>query len=275
MDTHDSHSSFIKTPQQLVVVVLLAFLVPIIGIVMVVTLVVSRPDADPNAMTPEAVAARIQPVGRVEFGAGGGAAAGTRTGEEIVKAVCTACHQAGVANAPKLGDKAQWAPRIEQGLNTLVASVVKGKGAMPPKAGDPSLTDEEIARAVVLMANEAGASFKAPAAPKPKPAAPTPAQPAQAAAQPAQASAPPARPAAAEGKAVYDQTCVACHMQSVAGSPKLGDKAAWAPRIDTGMDSLVQSVLKGKGAMPPKGGNASLSEAQVRSAVEFMVSQSK
>jgi cytochrome c5 len=275
LDTHDSHSSFIKTPQQLVVVVLLAFLVPIIGIVMVVTLVVSRPDADPNAMTPEAVAARIQPVGRVEFGAGGGAAAGTRTGEEIVKAVCTACHQAGVANAPKLGDKAQWAPRIEQGLNTLVASVVKGKGAMPPKAGDPSLTDEEIARAVVLMANEAGASFKAPAAPKPGPAAATPAQPAQAAAQPAQASAPPAKPAAAEGKAVYDQTCVACHMQSVAGSPKLGDKTAWAPRIDTGMDLLVQSVLKGKGAMPPKGGNASLSEAQVRAAVEFMVSQSK
>jgi cytochrome c5 len=275
LDTHDSHSSFIKTPQQLVVVVLLAFLVPIIGIVMVVTLVVSRPDADPNAMTPEAVAARIQPVGRVEFGTGGGAAAGTRTGEEIVKAVCTACHQAGVANAPKLGDKAQWAPRIEQGLNTLVASVVKGKGAMPPKAGDPSLTDEEIERAVVLMANEAGASFKAPAAPKPGPAAATPAQPAQAAAQPAQASAPPAKPAAAEGKAVYDQTCVACHMQSVAGSPKLGDKTAWAPRIDTGMDSLVQSVLKGKGAMPPKGGNASLSEAQVRAAVEFMVSQSK
>jgi cytochrome c5 len=275
LDTHDSHSSFIKTPQQLVVVVLLAFLVPIIGIVMVVTLVVSRPDADPNAMTPEAVAARIQPVGRVEFGAGGGAAAGTRTGEEIVKAVCTACHQAGVANAPKLGDKAQWAPRIEQGLNTLVASVVKGKGAMPPKAGDPSLTDEEIERAVVLMANEAGASFKAPAAPKPGPAAATPAQPAQAAAQPAQASAPPAKPAAAEGKAVYDQTCVACHMQSVAGSPKLGDKTAWAPRIDTGMDLLVQSVLKGKGAMPPKGGNASLSEAQVRAAVEFMVSQSK
>ena len=68
MDTHDSHSSFIKTPQQLVAVVLLAFLVPIIGIVMVVSLVLSRPTAEPNAMTPEAVAARIQPVGRVEFG---------------------------------------------------------------------------------------------------------------------------------------------------------------------------------------------------------------
>ena len=167
MDTHDSHSSFIKTPQQLIVVVLLAFLVPIIGIVMVVQLVLSRPSVDPNALTPESIAARIQPVGRVEFG-GGGASAGSRSGAEIVKAVCAACHQAGVANAPKLGDKAQWAPRLKQGLNALVASVVKGKGAMTPKAGDASLTDEEIARAVVVMANQSGGKFKEPA---PKPAA--------------------------------------------------------------------------------------------------------
>jgi cytochrome c5 len=64
-------------------------------------------------------------------------------------------------------------------------------------------------------------------------------------------------------------------VQSVAGSPKLGDKAAWAPRLEQGMDQLVQSVLKGKGAMPPKGGNSALSDAQVRAAVEFMTSQSK
>ena len=251
METYDSHSSFIKTPQQLIVVILLAFLVPILGIVMVVQLVLSRPSAEPGAMTPEAVAARIQPVGRVEFGAAG-APAGARGGEEIVTAVCAACHQAGVANAPKLGDKAQWAPRLKQGLRALVASVVKGKGAMPPKAGDASLSDEEITRAVVVMANQAGAKFKAPAS--------------------SQAA---KKPAAADGKAVYDRTCVACHAQSVAGSPKLGDKAAWAPRIKTGTDSLLRSVLKGKGAMPPKGGNASLSEAQVRAAVEFMVSQGK
>lgn len=259
MDTHDSHSSFIQTPKQLIVVVLLAFLVPIIGILLVVNLVLTRPSADPNAMTPESVAARIQPVGRVEFGAAQ-APAGSRSGEEIVKAVCAACHQAGVANAPKLGDKASWAPRLKQGLGALVASVVKGKGAMPPKAGDASLTEEEITRAVVVMANQAGGKFKEPAAAKPQAQAAAPAKP--------QAS-------AADGKAVYDQTCVACHMQSVAGSPKLGDKAAWAPRIQQGMDTLVQSALKGKGAMPPKGGNASLTEAQVRAAVEFMVSQSK
>ena len=259
MDTHDSHSSFIQTPKQLIVVVLLAFLVPIIGILLVVNLVLTRPSADPNAMTPESVAARIQPVGRVEFGAAQ-APAGARTGEEIVKAVCAACHQAGVANAPKLGDKASWAPRLKQGLGALVASVVKGKGAMPPKAGDASLTEEEITRAVVVMANQAGGKFKEPAAAKPQAQAAAPAKP---------------QAAAADGKAVYDQTCVACHMQSVAGSPKLGDKAAWAPRIQQGMDTLVQSALMGKGAMPPKGGNASLTDAQVRAAVEFMVSQSK
>ena len=79
----------------------------------------------------------------------------------------------------------------------------------------------------------------------------------------------------ADGKTVYDKTCVACHAVSVAGSPKLGDKTAWAPRIKTGIASLVQSVTKGKGAMPPKAGNLALTEAELKAAVEFMVSQSK
>jgi cytochrome c5 len=113
---------------------------------------------------------------------------------------------------------------------------------------------------VVLMANQAGAKFKE------KPAA-APAQ--------QQASTQSAKPAAADGKAVYDKVCFACHAQSVANSPKLGDKAAWAPRIQQGMDTLVQSVIKGKGAMPPKAGNPSLSDAEIRAAVEFMTSQAK
>jgi cytochrome c5 len=265
VDAHDQHQSFIKTPQQLIVVILLSFLVPIIGIILLVQLVLSRPGADPQALTPESVAARIQPVGRLEFGAPA-AAPGARSGEAIVQAVCAACHQAGVAKAPKLGDRNDWAPPIKQGLNALVQSVIKGKGAMPPKAGDASLTETEIARAVVFMANRAGANFKEPAAPKEKPA-PAPAQTAAAA---------PSKPAAAtDGKTVYDKVCFACHAQSVAGSPKLGDKAAWAPRIQTGMDAMVQTVIKGKGAMPPKAGNPALSEGEIRAAVEFMVSQSK
>ena len=153
MNTHDQHSSFIKTPQQLIVVVLASFLVPIFGIVLLVQLVTSTPGADPNAMTPESVAARIQPVGRVEFGAAGGAA-GARSGEEIVKSVCATCHQTGVANAPKPGDKAAWAPRLQQGTDALVQSVIKGKGAMPPKAGNPALTDAEIRAAIDFMVSQ-------------------------------------------------------------------------------------------------------------------------
>ena len=270
MSADDQHSSFIKTPQQLITVVVLAFLVPVIGIILIVQLVTSGQRADPAAMTPEAVAERIQPVGHVEFGGAGGGAAGGRSGEEVVKTVCATCHQAGVAGAPKIGDKAAWAPRIKQGFQALVQSALKGKNAMPPKGGNPSLSDDEVARAVAFLANQAGASFKAPAA-KPAPQQ----QAAQENSQPAAAKAATAKPAAADGKQVFDSTCTACHSTGVAGAPKLGDKAAWAPRIQQGEDALVQSALKGKNAMPPKGGNASLSDAQVRAAVEFMLSQAK
>jgi len=258
--THDPHSSFIKTPQQLIVVIALSFLVPIIGIVLLVQLVTSERGADANALTPESIAARIQPVGKVEFvggGGAGGAAAGARSGEEVVKAVCSTCHQAGVAGAPKIGDKAAWAPHMQHGLQEMVETALKGKGAMPPKGGNPSLTDDEVARAVVFMANQSGGKFKEPAVKAPG------------AKQQAQ------KPGAADGKKTYDSVCTACHTAGVAGAPKLGDKAAWAPRIKQGMDALMQSVIKGKGAMPPKAGNAALSDAEIHAAVEFMVSQAK
>ena len=80
---------------------------------------------------------------------------------------------------------------------------------------------------------------------------------------------------AADGKAVYDKTCVACHASGVANAPKLGDKAAWAPRIATGRDALVSSVVKGKGAMPPKAGAANLSDDDIKAAVDFMVRAAK
>jgi len=80
---------------------------------------------------------------------------------------------------------------------------------------------------------------------------------------------------AADGKAVYDKTCVACHASGVANAPKLGDKAAWAPRIATGKDALVTSVLKGKGAMPPKAGAADLKDDDIKAAVDYMVGAAK
>ena len=80
---------------------------------------------------------------------------------------------------------------------------------------------------------------------------------------------------AADGKAVYDKTCVVCHASGVANAPKLGDKAAWAPRIATGKDALVSAVVKGKGAMPPKAGAADLKDDDIKAAVDYMISAAK
>ena len=80
---------------------------------------------------------------------------------------------------------------------------------------------------------------------------------------------------AANGKATYDSTCAACHTSGVAGAPKLGDKAAWAPRLATGAAALNASAINGKGIMPPKGGNKALPDADIIAAVDYLLSQSK
>ena len=80
---------------------------------------------------------------------------------------------------------------------------------------------------------------------------------------------------AADGKSTYDKTCMACHSTGAAGAPKLGDKAAWAPRLKQGMAALHASALKGKGAMPPKGGNTGLPDDAVKAAVDYMAAAAK
>lgn len=80
---------------------------------------------------------------------------------------------------------------------------------------------------------------------------------------------------AADGKAVYDKTCVVCHASGVANAPKFGDKAAWAPRIATGKEALLASVIKGKGAMPPKAGASDLSEDDLKAAIDHMLAAAK
>ena len=80
---------------------------------------------------------------------------------------------------------------------------------------------------------------------------------------------------AADGKAVYEKTCVACHASGVANAPKLGDKAAWGPRVATGKPALVASVKNGKGAMPPKAGNAALTDEEITAAIDFMLASVK
>ena len=76
---------------------------------------------------------------------------------------------------------------------------------------------------------------------------------------------------AADGNATYTQACAVCHAAGVGGAPKFGDKAAWAPRLSAGKDALVASVVKGKGAMPAKAGNAALSDADIKAAVDHML----
>lgn len=80
---------------------------------------------------------------------------------------------------------------------------------------------------------------------------------------------------AADGKATYDLTCSVCHASGVANSPKFGDKAAWAPRAAIGKDALLASVVKGKGAMPPRAGNGKLKDEDIKAAIEFMLAAAK
>jgi cytochrome c5 len=251
-----SHESLIKTPKQLVIVLVLAFVVPIIVIGLLAKLATSGRiyDKDSPAMSPQEVAKRIRPVAEVGLGATGPGGKILKTGEEVYRSVCMACHATGISKAPKFGDRRDWARYLREGQKKLVQVALKGKGAMPPRGGASDLTEIEVERAVVYMANAAGGKFR-------EPAAPTPA---------AQAAA-----GKADGKIVYESTCMACHGAGVANAPKFGDKKVWAPHLQRGVSELYATALKGKGAMPPRGGNLTLSEAEVKAAVDHMVSAVK
>jgi cytochrome c5 len=163
---HDApHEGPIKTPQQLIWTVVASFVVPIAIIVLLVSYVSSgdKGGAGSMAMSEEAIAQRIQPVGMVML-KDASAVVAVRTGEQVYAAQCTACHAAGLAGAPKSGDEAAWAPRIKTGYEALLNSVLKGKGAMAAQGGG-EFSDYEIGRAVVYLANKGGAKFDEPKAP--------------------------------------------------------------------------------------------------------------
>jgi cytochrome c5 len=135
----------------------LAALVVVLGDAMFESLQVKTP----GAMSSEAIAARLVPVARVEF-ATTAPSHPLRGGQAVYASLCVACHGAGVAGAPKLGDKAAWAPRIAQGFDTLVKHATEGYKGMPPKGGGADLDPQEVAHAVAWMADQGGASFKEP-----------------------------------------------------------------------------------------------------------------
>ncbi|UUC94121.1 MULTISPECIES: cytochrome c5 family protein [Comamonas] len=275
----EAHTGPIKKPKQLLLAVFFSFVVPIFVIIGLVKFVTSSDTTGAGTANAEmAKAMRLQKVGTVEIR---DANRPLRGGAEVFKSQCAACHETGVAGAPKFQDAAAWGPRIKQGLETLVHSALAGKGAMAAQGGG-EFNDTEIARGVVYMANAAGANF-----PEPQPAAGAAAgdAPAAAAAAPV-AAAPAAAVAAAEaapaaaaaasdvGKNIYNTTCMACHASGVAGAPKFGDKAAWAPFIAKGMDDMVQKATQGVGAMPPKGGSTA-SDADFKAAIQYMVDAAK
>jgi cytochrome c5 len=225
---------------------------------------------DNPGMSDEAIAKRLKPVGEVLV-SDPSAPKVEKNGKQVVEAVCAACHATGALNAPKIGDKAAWAKLSKAGLDAVAANAIKGIRQMPARGGNPDLSDTEVTRAVVYMANQSGASWQEPES-KPAPAT----APVTAAAAPAPAATTaPAKTDAGKGKAVYEANCVACHAAGVAGAPKAGDKAAWAPRLKGGMDALYANSIKGKNAMPPKGGNLSLTDADVKAAVDYLAGLAK
>ncbi len=187
LDDHtEDHSSFIRTPKQLLTVVFLAFAVPVAVLVMLAVFAANsgKFDAKHPGMTDEAIARRIMPVGQARLAEGGAAAqespaaagapaataaaatapagapapaapaektAAASGGKGVYDKTCMACHATGLAGAPKAGDKAAWEPRLKQGLDALYATSLKGKGAMPPKGGATQLSDAEVKAAVDYM----------------------------------------------------------------------------------------------------------------------------
>lgn len=296
------HGVPIKTPGQLIAAIVAGFAVPIVVIVLLAVYVnnTTRTGAGTDSLSDTAVAARIAPVAQVDI-RDANAPRVYKTGEEVFKAVCTTCHTAGVAGAPKFGNAGDWAPRIAEGYDTLLHNALNGKGGMPARGGTSpdDYSDFEISRAVVYMANDAGAKFAEPAQPVPGAAAgASAAAPASgaaagaastdnaqaAAAVAALANVPQASSGAAAGtqsadasqagKTLYTQVCQACHAAGVLNAPKYGDKDAWAPRLKEPIDTVYNYALHGKGQMPAKGGSTA-SDADVKAAVDYMVAAVK
>ncbi|MES2831580.1 MAG: c-type cytochrome [Pseudomonadota bacterium] len=244
-DAHNEEGAGIKTPKQLAAAVAAAFLVPIIGIVLLVQYVVIDPTggAGSTAQTPEAVVSRIRPIADRDFVLKDvNAPRILQTGTQVYTAACAACHTAGVAGAPKLGDTAAWSVRIAKGYDTLVKHAVGGIGAMPAKGGNADLDDVEVARAVAYMGNQVGAKFVEPEAPAAAPAAAaaetaTPAPAAMpAAASPAANVTPPA--------ASTSSAANAAPVMAVAAAPAASMSAATTPSAKSATAAL--SVETGK-----------------------------
>ena len=227
-----------------------------------------------------ALVQRIQPVASVRTSADDLAqgaevlavASAPKSAEELVNGACAACHAAGVAGAPMLGDEAAWASRRELGLEALVASVINGKGSMPARGGS-TYSDDEITLAVQSIALFEPTEAEAPAATEESSAAETTESPAPEATEVAALVLGQVPDGLTDNiKASVNGVCAGCHIAGVANAPKYGDKEAWQARADKGMAALVASVANGLNVMPPRGGS-SLTDEELPIAIQYMLSK--
>jgi len=174
-----------------------------------------------------------------------GAQGGGRSGKDVVDTLCVSCHGTGAGGAPKIGDSKAWARRASQGLTSLTQNALNGIRQMPAHGGNLKLTDSEIERAITYMVNQSGGRW----------------------AEPLNRASP---GAARSGEQVVRTTCAKCHEAGVGGAPRIGDQAAWLPRLKLGLDTLILSAINGHGGMPPRGGAADLTDPEMRSAVVYM-----
>jgi cytochrome c5 len=149
----EAHGSLIKSPKQLIIMVFLSFFVPLIVILLLMVFVNNGKRTDAAASAEQL----IKPVAQLNF-KDASAPRQLQTGEQVYKTVCSSCHASGAAGAPKFGDAAAWSARLGKGYDGLLTSVLKGKGAMPARGGasPADVSDYELGRAVVYLANSAG-----------------------------------------------------------------------------------------------------------------------
>ncbi len=172
-------------------------------------------------------------------------AAGGKSGKQVVEAVCSKCHATGANGAPKIGDQKNWSKRSAQGLTSLTQHALEGIRRMPAHGGNPNLTDLEISRAVTFMVNASGGHWIEPVSDS--------------------------GPATERtGEQVVKGQCVKCHQNGVNGAPRIGDRQAWLPRMKHGVDYLVRSAVHGHGGMPSRGGEADLTDSELKSAILYM-----
>lgn len=282
----DQHHDFPKTSiSQVLLAILGGLFAPMIAIILVVKLFMGISDTHLEDADPETVAAtveqRIKPVADVDVAEASGTKA-AMSGDMVYEKYCLACHGSGALGAPMFGDKSAWAPRIAQGYETLIKHAIEGINQMPARGGNPDLTDTEIANAVAYMANEAGAKFTPPATDDEGQAeeAEAAATEENVAADAEKADEGKNNVAVADatdskaGEKTYQAVCAMCHAAGLMEAPKLGDKAAWEPRIAQGKATLVEHAIKGIRMMPAKGGNPGLSDDEVKQAVIYMANKS-